>query len=84
MSSIKCCFADVARDGSLLEYWRQDMEKCVIFFLLEKGLGESCQYSKECRGFNTQCNQMQCTCDYGFLVINGTDSCSGKILIISK
>ena len=57
---------------------RRQREGHLVFIVSEKGLGEPCQYTKECRGAHTQCDGMQCTCEFGFLVINGTDSCSGK------
>ncbi|KAH3772851.1 hypothetical protein DPMN_174198 [Dreissena polymorpha] len=45
------------------------------------GLGFPCNVSEGCLGENTACTAGACACEFGFIAINGTDSCSGKCLL---
>ncbi|XP_060560629.1 protein kinase C-binding protein NELL2-like [Ruditapes philippinarum] len=42
-----------------------------------KNFGQICSLNKECAGRNTMCAYNVCACAFGFLVVNGTNSCSG-------
>ncbi|XP_052230234.1 25 kDa ookinete surface antigen-like [Dreissena polymorpha] len=50
-----------------------DVNKCSR----KMGLGFPCNVSEGCLGENTACTAGACACEFGFIAINGTDSCSG-------
>ena len=54
-----------------------------LFYLIisERNLGQTCVLNRECAGRNTMCLYNLCTCAFGFMVVNGTNSCSGEFYL---